>query len=539
MQISRIGPFALEEPLGRAALSNVLRGVHVDRRLIVAVKLLPRSILTRAIGSSTFLADVKILQKLDHPAIVRIFGGAIEQGQPYLVMELVDGESLREQLDRRGRLPWDAAVELADSICHALEEAHAQGIVHQRLTPRRVMLPRAGGAKLIGFDCVWADRDEVLGLRVAMEVAHYLAPEQFRGKPSASLPPSDLFSLGVILYESLTGELPWQADTPASLIQARRAGPAPRVSARVLDCPVWLDLLVSCLLAVHRRDRFTTAEEARRALADAQRKMAVGMGAAQQAWSGRRGVLTVDTDRSEVRRLRRQQQHDSQHRSPTGGPFYERIWFLVLCLVVLVGAGIWALLPPGEEALFAKARPLMESDDPSDWHRAKQQYLDSFEARFPASPHAQQIEQFEQRFAMHRAETRCRNNERLGRPARSEAESRFAEANRYERFGDRLTAWQKYEALVLLFKSSEDPMDRAFVGLARRQIGRIQATQGAKLESRRFVEEKLAQVQALLEADNLLEARRLLQGIVSLYGGNRELKPLVEQARQVMRKLDG
>jgi hypothetical protein len=180
----------------------------------------------------------------------------------------------------------------------------------------------------------------------------------------------------------------------------------------------------------------------------------------------------------------------------------------------------------------------MESDDPADWRRAKGQYLDSFQERFPDSPHGEQIEQFERRFAMHLAEIRFKNNQRLGRSARSEAERRFAEANRYERFGDRLTAWQKYDALVLLFKPSEDPMDRAYVNLAQRQIGRIQAAGGAQEGPRQFVEEKLAQAQSLIEAGNLLEARRLLHGIVSLYDGNRELKPLVEQAREVMRQLD-
>ena len=189
--------------------------------------------------------------------------------------------------------------------------------------------------------------------------------------------------------------------------------------------------------------------------------------------------------------------------------------------------------------MFAKVQPLIDSDDPADWRRAKRQYIDSFQKRFPESSHNGQIEQFERRLAMHLAEKRFKSNQRLDRPARSEAEQRFAEAHRYERFGDRLTAWQKYEALADLFVLSKDPMDLAYADLAKRQIGRIQTARGPQNGSKQFVEEKLAQAQALIGAGNLLAARRLLRGIVSLYDGNRELKPLVDQARKVMRQLDG
>lgn len=534
MQISRIGPFALEEPLGGAADSNVLRGVHVERQTSMAIKLLPRSVIARAIGRSTFSADAKVLGRLEHPNIAHVFGAAVERGQPYMALELVDGESLCERLDRRGKLPWEAAVEIADATCDALRHAHGKGIVHQRLTPSRVLLTKDDSVKLVGFDCVWADHDDVLGLRSPMSVAHYLAPEEFRGKKSASQPQCDLFSLGVILFECLSGELPWATESPADLVRARRAEPAPRVSTRVLDCPVWLDVLVMRLLAVKRSERFASAEETHRAIVDARCKVASGMGAAQHAWSGRQGRLTVDTDRSEVHQLRRQ-----QHRPPRDdSPFYERAWFLSLCLAALVGVGVWALMPPGEEALFAKAQPLMESDDPSDWRRAEDQYLESLRRRFPDSKYAEQIQQFDIRFAMHRAETRAKNNERLGRPTLSEAERRFAEASRFERFGDRLTAWQKYESLVQLFKQSEDQYDRAYVNLARRQIGRINADSDSQKDITAFVEENLLQAQALAESGRLLEARRVLHSIVSLYDGNREMKPLVDRAREQMQQLD-
>jgi serine/threonine protein kinase len=533
MQLTRIGPFALEETLDGLADGNVLRGVHVERKITMAVKLLSRDVVNRPMRGSTFSADVKALQKLVHPGIVRYYGGAVDQGQPYLALELVQGESLRDRLNRRGRLPWEMTVEVIDAVCRALEYAHEEGIVHQRITPTRILIADEVEAKLTGFDCAWADRDEVLGLRIPLEVAHYLAPEVFRGKQSASLPTSDLFSLGVILYECLTGELPWSASTPAELVQARREIAAPRVSTKVLDCPVWLDRLVAKLLAVKRSDRLATAEEAHRTMVNAQRKVASGMGATQQAWSGLKGALADDQDRSEISRLRRQ-----RPRERDTSPFYERAWFLGLCLAFVIGLGIWALLPPSEDALFAKAKPLMGSDDPMDWARAEEQYLESFRERFPDSKHAEDLAKFDRRVAIRRAETRLNNNKRLNRDPQSEAERQFGEAQEYEQFGDRLTAWRKYEALVNLFAESEDKYDMAFVELARRQIGHITGKQSTDVTQLEFLEQQLARASTLAESGELLEARKILDGVIELYGDNQEARPLVDRARDEKRRLD-
>lgn len=533
MQLTRIGPFALEEPLDGLADSNVLRGVHVERKMTMAVKLLSRDVVNRPMRGSTFSADVKALQKLVHPNVVRYYGGAVDQGQPYLALELVQGESLRDRLSRRGRLPWEMTVEVIDAVCQALECAHEKGIVHQRITPTRILITDDEQTKLTGFDCLWADRDEVLGLRVPMEVAHYLAPEVFRGKQSASLPTCDLFSLGVILYECLTGELPWSAGTPAELVQVRRDTAVPRVSTKVLDCPVWLDRLATKLLAAKRSERLATAEEAHRTIVNAKRKVASGMGATQQAWSGLKGALADDQDRSEIRRLRSQRPKERDT-----SPFYERAWFLGLCLLTILGLGVWALWPPGEDALFARAKPLMDSENSSDWQRAEDRYLESFRERFPDSKYAAEIAEFDKRVAIDRAETRLNNNKRLNRDPQSEAERQFGEAQEYEQFGDRLTAWKKYEALVNLFAQSEDKYDVAFVALARRQIERIQTEQDPTESQTEFLEEQLSRARTLAESGKLIEAKKVLEGIIILYGDNQEARPLVQRARDEKRRLD-
>lgn len=535
MLLSRIGPIALESPLGGAADSNVLRGVHLERNMTMAVKLLPRHLVNRPMGGDTFAEDVKRLQKLVHPGIARYYGGAMDNGQPYLAIELVSGESLRSLLERRGRLPWETMVDVADAVCQALDFAHRAGVVHQRLTPSRVLVTEQGGVKLIGFDCVLGDVDDVLGLRAPMCVAHYLAPEEFRGKQSASLPTCDLFSLGVILYECLTGELPWAAASSSELVQARRERPAPRVSAKVLDCPVWLDVLVAKLLEVKREARFPSAEATHRAIVDAKQKVAEGMGAVKHAWAGKQGSLAGGVDRKEIDRLRKKQVATPVR---DDSAFYERAWFLAACLAAVVGAGAYIMWPPSEDALFAKAQPLMASEDPIDWRRAEEQYLSKLRKRFPDTKYADQIAEFEKRFAMRQAEQHIRNIELRGSMPNSEIERRYLQAWRFERFGDPLSAWQTYEALVEAFPSSEDADDQAYLDLARQRIAGLKNPAESGEDVSQLVEQKLDKAASLAGSGQLLEARRLLRSVIELYEGNRELAPVVEKARDQLGELD-
>lgn len=532
MQLTRLGPFALEETLDDQANGNVVRGLHLERQLSMAIKLLPREVAKQAMGKSTFGNDVKRLQQLEHPGLVKIFGGAVELGQPYLVMELVSGESLRDRLARRGKLPWEMAVEIIDAVTAALIYAHDQGFVHQRITPARILLPDEGGVKLTGFDCKWADWDEVVSGRCQMEVAHYLSPEQFRGRQSAGFPSCDLFSLGVILYECLTGELPWPASTPNQLRQARRDDPAPRVSTRVLDCPIWLDALIENLLAKVRSERLQTAEETHRAMVLAKDKADSRTGVAQQALSGKTMRKGNEQERAQLRKL--------QRRTPRSddSPFYERAWFLAACLIAVLGLGAWSLWPASEDALFAKAQPLMQSDDPVDWKRAEEQYLAPLLERFPETEYAAEIAAFQDRYAMHRAEERIKNLSRFGRQPKNEAERSFAEAWEFERFGDRLTAWQKYDALVQLFAKSSDPDQQIYAKLAQRRIESIRSDSQTSDDQIDFLEQHLARAQELVDAGKLLESRRIFDSVISLYADNRELRPLVDRAREQLRQLD-
>ena len=282
-----------------------------------------------------------------------------------------------------------------------------------------------------------------------------------------------------------------------------------------------------------RSERLSTAEETHRAIVNAQQKAAAGIGAAKHGWAGKRGTLSVDEDRSELVRLKRK-----RSRKRDDSPFYERAWFLAVALAAIIGLGVWALQPPSEEQLYASAKPLMASDKPYDWKKAEDEYLNSLLERFPDSQYKSEIDEFLVKLAMHRAETRAKNNQRLGRPPESKAEKHYGDGWRYEKFGDRLTAWKKYEAVVNLFSGSDEPFDQAYVELAKRQIRRIKDDQSTQADQATFVQQHLQRAVTSAEAGNLLEARRILDSLISLYEGNQELRPLVEQARMQMRALD-
>jgi serine/threonine protein kinase len=537
MHPSRIGPIALEEPLGGSADSNVLRGIHLERNKAMAVKLLPRRLVDRPMGGDSYSEDVKRLQKLVHPHIVRVLGGALDNGQPYLAMEMAPGESLRSLFDRRGRLPWETMVDLAEQICEALLFAHGQGFVHRRLTPARMLIDGEGSVRLLGFDCAWSDGDDVASLKAPLGVLNYLAPQEIRGKRSTGLPSNDLFSLGVILYEGLTGKLPWPAASPVALVHAREQSAAPRVSATVLDCPVWLDLLVARLLEVKREGRFATVDEARRAIVLAKSKVAAGMGAAQQALSGRKGALAAKVDRKELGQLRKA----TAARAPKDeSPFYERAWFLALCLVSVLGVGAWVMWPQSEEALMAKARPLMQSELATDWQAAHSLYLDELLERFPETKYREEIEEFQLRDAIHSAEMRVRKIHLGGAPL-SDADRLYVEALDYDRFDDDLTAWKKYDTIVSRYAKSEELEERAIASLATTRIAEIRA--GARerhleedLET--LVRRKLEQADEL-SAEHPEAARELLENIVTLYDGKPELAELVTRAREKIAMLRG
>ena len=204
-----VGPYRIVSLLARGGMGDVYRGIDPRLGRDVALKTLPKAQPDDAHAVERFLQEARITASLDHPNIVRVFDVGMSNGRPYLVSELLEGETLRAPISRGPAVPADARV-IAAALASGLVAAHARGLVHRDLKPENVFVTRAGTAKILDFGIAKLAQDPALprGLAtltgVILGTAGYLAPEQVKGDPVDAR--TDLFALGSILFELMTGQ---------------------------------------------------------------------------------------------------------------------------------------------------------------------------------------------------------------------------------------------------------------------------------------------------------------------------------------------
>jgi hypothetical protein len=229
--------YRLEQLLGRGGMGAVYRARDVRLDRLVAVKVVRAELLGDADARQRFRREAQIVAGLQHPAIVSIFDyGTLADGGAYLVMELVRGEDLRRVLQREGRLEPPRALRILNAVCDGMEAAHREGVLHRDLKPENILLPGRGiEAKVLDFGVAKVIREEageqetmpadgslVTATGMIIGTPAYMAPEQLRGlTPDARC---DIFSLGVIAFEMLTGELPFGRGSLADIVLAHARG---------------------------------------------------------------------------------------------------------------------------------------------------------------------------------------------------------------------------------------------------------------------------------------------------------------------------
>ncbi len=525
MEGRAFGAFTLHERLGTGGMGTVYRATHNETGREVAIKILSTRVAKSRKAIQRFAQEIEILKALKHPNIVRCYGGGRYETDAFMVMELVTGGSLASLLRRRGRLPWETAVEYLEQICSGLQHAHEWGVIHRDLTPRNLLLDNRGQIKIADFGIARVGYGRKLtATKHTLGTLAYMAPEQIRGTPPVS-PRTDLYTVGCVMFELLTGELPFTAESTAQIMYQHLTEEPPRVSAKVLDCPFWLEALIGQLLEKDPERRPHDAGAVLVALQEVKAKVATGAGVAEHAAMGGPSALRVERDREGARRLLGRKPRKKRREQV---PFYERTWFLVFALAWTLAAAVWLFMPAGEEELFRKGEALMALDRRPHWSQARE-YFEELLERYPDGKYAAAAREQIDRIDMASAEARMMMKLRQGRELTSEGERLFAEAYRFEQFGDRVTALERYDSLIKLLGGR--PEYRPYVNLARRQLNAIKEGE-APPDRLALIQQRLKEADALAEKGELLEAKKIWHSIQALYSGNRELEPLVALAEE-------
>jgi len=230
---------------GRGGMGEVYRAEDLRLGQVVAIKFLPASLSQDAATLSRFHSEVRIARQVSHPNVCRVFDIGDADGIPFLSMEYVDGEDLASVVRRIGRLSPDKATEIARQICAGLAAAHERGVIHRDLKPANVMLDGAGKIRITDFGLAGLAAS-IQGAEIRAGTPAYMAPEQLAGKEVTTK--SDIYSLGLILYEILTGKRVFEAATLPELIKQREQGTITNPSTLVRDLdPLIERVILRCL----------------------------------------------------------------------------------------------------------------------------------------------------------------------------------------------------------------------------------------------------------------------------------------------------
>ena len=258
------GRYRLIELLGQGGMATIFRAQDTQLGREVAVKLLRPEYLRDPDFSSRFRQEAQNAASLSHPNVVTVYDYGEDPSGPFIVMEYVDGEDLATILRRNGSLPPAQATRISASVARALAAAHARGIVHRDVKPGNVLIGRDGRVKVVDFGIARAIAEAQTTLPgTTLGSVHYFSPEQARGEQATEA--SDQYSLGIVLYEALTGTRPWEGDSAASVALARLSGPIPDPMIARPGIPSALAAVVTKALALDPADRYASAE----AMADA------------------------------------------------------------------------------------------------------------------------------------------------------------------------------------------------------------------------------------------------------------------------------
>jgi eukaryotic-like serine/threonine-protein kinase len=258
--------YQLGELIATGGMGSVHRAVDTHLGRPVAVKILKRVLADDATFLERFRREARAAAAISHPGVARVFDYGERSSVPFIVMELVEGDTLAARI-ARGPLPWQEAFAIAEQVASALSAAHGHGVVHRDVKPANILVDRNGRVKVTDFGIARAARATTL-TRPGMVLgsASYVAPEQAQGATVG--PVADLYSLGCVLYESVVGSTPYQGNNAVAIATQHVSAPVPDPRTHVPDLPEPAARLIMRSLGKEPGDRFPSAEAMAAALAE-------------------------------------------------------------------------------------------------------------------------------------------------------------------------------------------------------------------------------------------------------------------------------
>ncbi|MDQ2872942.1 MAG: Stk1 family PASTA domain-containing Ser/Thr kinase, partial [Candidatus Eremiobacteraeota bacterium] len=265
--------YRLDGKLGEGGMATVYRGTDTLLRRRVAIKVLREQYASDQEFVRRFYQEAESAAKLSHPNIVNTYDVGREGETYYIVMELVDGPSLAEIISADGKLPEPVAIDYAAQVCNGLAYAHRQGLLHRDIKPANILVTKDDVVKLSDFGIARAVSQQTMALTkpgLVMGSVFYLSPEQAQGH--ALHETSDLYSVGIVLYQMLTGTLPYSGESPVTVALKHIGDPVPRIDTAALGVSPALAAIVNKLLQKQPDHRFRSASEVSSALREARER---------------------------------------------------------------------------------------------------------------------------------------------------------------------------------------------------------------------------------------------------------------------------
>lgn len=251
--------YEIIEQIGNGGMSDVYKAKCHKLNRFVAIKVLKPEYSEDKSFVSKFRAEAQSAAGLTHPNVVNVYDVGDEDGVYYIVMELIEGITLKKYIEKRGRLPYKEAVSIAIQVANGMEAAHKHHIVHRDIKPQNIIISKEGKVKVTDFGIAKAASTSTINSSSAMGSVHYISPEQARGGYSDER--SDIYSFGITLYEMLTGKVPFDGDTTVAVAVRHIQDAIPAPSSVTGDIPVSVDKIVLKCTQKKTEARYQSASE--------------------------------------------------------------------------------------------------------------------------------------------------------------------------------------------------------------------------------------------------------------------------------------